>query len=102
MKKSTKEWVKKAEDDYVFAKQGRESKTPVHDGVCFHCQQCAEKYLKALMEENGLFIPKTHDLEVLLSATVGHYAQLRSLRRGVLFLSEFAVDFRYPGNDASR
>jgi HEPN domain-containing protein len=46
MKKTTKEWVKKAEADYDYAVEGSQSKKPLHDGVCFHCQQCAEKYLK--------------------------------------------------------
>ena len=55
MKKTTREWVKKAEQDWVLAEQGIQSKLPVHDGICFHCQQCAEKYLKGLMEEIGLF-----------------------------------------------
>ena len=63
MKKTTKEWIKKAEQDYVLARQGSRSKVPVHDGVCFHCQQCAEKYLKALVKEQGLVVPRTHDLE---------------------------------------
>ena len=42
MKKTTAEWVRKAEEDYVLAKQGRRSKVPVHNGVCFHCQHKAE------------------------------------------------------------
>lgn len=46
MKMSTREWDKKAEADHVLAMQGSRSKIPVHDGVCFLCQQCAEKYLK--------------------------------------------------------
>jgi HEPN domain-containing protein len=66
----------------------------VHDEVCFHCQQCAEKYLKGLMEESGLIVPKTHDLDALLTALASYYPGLRSLRRGLLFLSDFAVDFR--------
>jgi HEPN domain-containing protein len=86
----------------VFAQQGSRSKVPVHDGVCFHCQQCAEKYLKGLMEELGLAVPKTHDLDVLLPALVPHHPTLRALRRGLLFLSDFAVDFRYPGSNASK
>src|SRR5579872_1449441 len=65
MKKTTREWVKKAEQDYVVAKQTSRSKVPVHDSVCFHCQQCAEKYLKGLMAELGISVPKTHDLELL-------------------------------------
>jgi HEPN domain-containing protein len=74
----------------------------VHDGVCFHCQQCAEKYLKALMEELGLGVPKIHDLDALLTALKSTYPSLRALRRGLLFLSDFAVDVRYPGKSASK
>ena len=51
MKKSTAKWVRKAEADREVAIQSSGSKKPLHDVVCFHCQQCAEKYLKGLMEE---------------------------------------------------
>jgi HEPN domain-containing protein len=86
----------------VLAKHARRSKIPVHDGVCFHCQQCAEKYLKGLLEELGLPVPKIHYLDLLLDALVSHHPTLRSLRRGMLFLTVFAVDTRYPGNSASK
>ena len=102
MKKTTREWIKKAEQDYVVAEQESRSEIPVHDAVCFHCQQCAEKYLKGLMEELGLAIPKTHFLAGLLSALVPHHLTLRSLKRGLQFLSDFAVDFRYPGKAANK
>jgi HEPN domain-containing protein len=48
MKTLTREWVRKAEADYVMASALSRLVPPVHDGVCFHCQQCAEKYLKLL------------------------------------------------------
>jgi HEPN domain-containing protein len=70
--------------------------------VCFHCQQCAEKYAKALLEELGLFIPKTHNLRNLLILVVPHHPTLRSLRRGLNFLTQFAVETRYPGENASK
>jgi hypothetical protein len=54
------------------------------------------------MEELGLPVPKTHVLDLLLTALVPHHPTLRSLRRGLLFLSLFAVDTRYPGNSASK
>lgn len=54
------------------------------------------------MEEQGIMVPKTHDLDVLLASLFSHYPKLRSLRRGLLFLSDFAVDIRYPGNSASK
>jgi HEPN domain-containing protein len=82
--------------------ESRRSKVPLHDGVCFHCQQCAEKYLKGLMEEVGLPVPKIHDLEHLLTALISAYPTLRPFRRGLIFLSDFAVDTRYPGSNASK
>lgn len=54
------------------------------------------------MEEAGLAVPKTHFLDKLLAALEPHHPTLRSLRRGLLFLTNFAVDFRYPGSDASK
>jgi hypothetical protein len=54
------------------------------------------------MNECGLAVPKTHDLDLLLTGLMTPHPGLRSVRRGLLFLSAFAVDFRYPGNNASK
>jgi HEPN domain-containing protein len=74
----------------------------VHDGVCFHCQQCAEKYLKALLEEMSATIPYTHILKDLLALLQPNHPSLGSLRRGLTFLTRFAVGTRYPGDNASK
>src|SRR5882762_7215103 len=102
MKKTTKEWVKKAEQDFILAEQGSRSKLPLHDGVCFHCQQCAEKYLKALLAELAIAIPRTHNLDDVVNLLLPHYPGLRSLRRGLIFLTDFAVETRYPGENATK
>jgi HEPN domain-containing protein len=102
MKAVTAQWVKKAEADHRAANGLRRKNPPVHDVVCFHAQQCAAKYLKGLMEEIGLTVPKTHDLELLLPPLLPHHPLLRSLRRGLKFLSNFAVGTRYPGEDANK
>jgi HEPN domain-containing protein len=94
--------VRKAEQDYAFAELGSRSEVPLHDGVCFHCQQCAEKYLKGLMEELSLAVPKIHDLDPLLHALLPHHSTLKSLKRGMGFLTDFAVETRYPGNNTTR
>jgi HEPN domain-containing protein len=73
-----------------------------NDGVCFHCQQAAEKYLKALMQELTLAIPRTHALEDLLNLLLPHHPGLNSFRRGLTFLTTFAVDTRYPGKTATK
>lgn len=68
MRPSTREWVAKAEEDYLAAFDlARRRKRPLWSGVCFHAQQSAEKYLKARLEEAGLTVPRTHDLDVILN-----------------------------------
>lgn len=55
MKPITREWVDKAEGDYIAAqREVRARKNPVYDAACFHAQQCAEKYLKARLTEAGI------------------------------------------------
>src|SRR6266481_2669476 len=102
MKKSTRAWVRKAEADHQAAELAARGSAPLHDQVCFHCQQSAEKYLKALMEELGLSIPRIHDLDELRRLLLPHHPALRSLRRGAAFLTNFAVAARYPGFDTQR
>ncbi|MFH1477044.1 MAG: HEPN domain-containing protein [Verrucomicrobiota bacterium] len=51
MKPLVREWIKKAEEDFVAAQQlSRVRKPPVWNIVCFHCQQCVEKYLIAYLQ----------------------------------------------------
>ena len=102
MKKATREWVRKAESDYQFALRNTRAGEPLHDQLCFHYQQSTEKYLKALQEELGLAIPRTHVLKDLLAMLAPHYPTLASLRRGMTFLTRFAVETRYPGDQASK
>src|SRR5215813_10072203 len=97
MKSATREWVRKAEADYRGAQRLAGQTPPLHDLVCFHCQQCAEKYLKALLEELGITVVKTHALDQLLTILRPHHPSLQPLRRGLLFLKRFAVDIRYRG-----
>jgi HEPN domain-containing protein len=73
----------------------------VRDAVCFHCQQAAEKFLKALLCELGLNIPRIHDLDQLLVLLVPHHGTLAPLQRILVSLSRFAVDYRYPSRSAS-
>src|SRR5262249_47448030 len=102
MKKETREWVRKAEEDLVMARRASQGKQPLHDGVCFHCQQCAEKYLTGLLEELGLPIPYPNILKVLLALLPLHPRSLESFRRGLTILTRVAVAARYPGENASK
>jgi HEPN domain-containing protein len=102
MKKATREWVRKAEADYQLAILIARKGDPFHDQRCFHCQQSAEKYLKALLEELDRAVRKSHELERLLTVLQPHYPLLRLQRRGLAFLSNFAIGVRYPGDNATK
>jgi HEPN domain-containing protein len=93
-----REWVAKAEDDLVTAdhtlKLGRRSPTSI---VCFHAQQCVEKYIKALLTLQGVNFPKTHDVEQLVALIPPR------MRPGLTVedqrqLTGYATGARYPGS----
>lgn len=103
MKPITREWVNKAEGDYRSAEQlFRARKYPNYDAVCFHAQQCAEKYLKARLTEAGLAFEKTHNLIDLLENVLSVEPSWELIRPFLRALNAFAVKFRYPGESATK
>jgi HEPN domain-containing protein len=103
MKPITREWISKAEGDWNSAGVlFRARKHPNYDGTCFHTQQCAEKYVKARLEEAGITFGKTHDLEKLLSLALTVEPRWSVLRQDLIFLTDFAVEYRYPGSSATK
>ena len=92
------EWVDKAEADYQSAVAlQRRRKAPLPDIVCYHCQPCVEKYLKAYLIAQGSTPPRIHDLEDLLDLCALHDATLTTQRPLVQVLNPYAVLIRYPG-----
>ena len=102
MKRETGRWVKKAEANLDGENDLAQAPWPLHDLICFHCQQSAEKYLKALLIELGVPFPRTHRLDDLLLLLLPHDASLGKLRRALVTLARFAVDYRYPDENATK
>ena len=103
MRRATRQWVKKAESDHRVAIGIQIRFVPAAaDQICFLCQQSAEKYLKALLEEVGQSIPKTHDLLLLLGLVQSQQPNLIALRRGLTVLARYGVAPRYPGFSATK
>jgi len=101
MKSITAEWIAKAEGDFATAQRELNAiQHPNYDAVCFHAQQCAEKYLKAFLQETNIAFPKTHDLTDLLALTLSVEPNWSSLTSDLNVLSSFAVEYRYPGDSA--
>lgn len=101
MKPETLEWTDKSDADLDTAKrEAAVVESPNYDAVCFHAQQCAEKYLKAVLVENGLRVPRIHDLEALVNLLSSQYPELQKLVHLARILSAMAVEIRYPGMTA--
>lgn len=94
----TREWVAKAESDLraaVYLLEPRVEQPT--EAVCFHAQQCAEKYMKALLVFRGTDFPMTHDLEkltALLPAALRPRLTIEEQRRFI----GYATAARYPGS----
>ena len=61
-----------------------------------------ELFGQGLLEELGQTAPRTHNLDDLLSLLRATYPTLQSFRRGLIFLTHYAVETRYPGDSASK
>ena len=103
MNGTVREWMDKAEGDYRTAR--REFQTadePNYDAVCFHAQQCVEKWMKAVLIHNSVDPPRIHNLERL-------YESLQSVCPNVTLdieelrdLTGVGMAVRYPGEAADR
>lgn len=99
--KELKSWISSAEADYAAAKVLLRDKSQILFGVCFHAQQSAEKYLKALLIYKEADFPKTHDLVTLntLCRQAGIFTEFAP--ELLIELSRHAVETRYPGSQPS-
>lgn len=96
------QWVKKAEEDWTGIVRLRAGGLEeVADLVAFLAQQCAEKYLKALIQKENTEPPRLHHLPALLDFLLLAYPGLEALRIPCERLTPYAVGFRYPGEEAS-
>jgi HEPN domain-containing protein len=97
-----REWVEKAETDYKAAIDlGRRRKDPLPEAVCFHCQQCAEKYLKAFLIWHGVPFPKVHDLIALKTLCAEKEGSFELIHDLLESLVGYDVAIRYPGEAAT-
>jgi len=92
-------WAEHAEDDFALARAALRRKQPLASGACFHAQQCAEKYMKALLISKGADFPKTHDLLLLNNLCSANGMFLEVEPKHLNTLADYAVRARYPGDD---
>jgi len=90
------QWVVSAEEDYRNAEYGLTLGENCPVGmVCFHGQQCVEKYLKALLACRSLPIPEDRDLSVLYHLVLSSGGPELS-EEWLATLSRYAAEPAYP------
>jgi HEPN domain-containing protein len=96
-----KEWIQRAEHDFAnamaFLQRGESFSWNM---ACFHCQQTAEKYLKALLVLHKTRFPKVHNLLRLLRLCVKFEPSLESYKDSFALLNPYTVHFEKPGKEA--
>ena len=99
MARQVGQWIEKAEHDLRNA----EHTLTIHDEdcpfdtVCFHAQQCVEKYQKSWLTFKQLDVPRSHDLVVLLNLALT--AGFRGVSpQDVQPLNRYTIEARYPGD----
>lgn len=91
-----KDWIEKADHDLGSAKIIYQYLPDYFDTIAFHCQQAAEKYLKALLIFYQIEFSRSHDLIYLLELlSVKIEVDDLKFKRAVL-LNGFGVQIRYP------
>lgn len=94
-------WFAAAINDLLVVELVLDRVPPLSDAAAFHCQQAAEKAVKALLIARWRRPPRTHDLETLsellseVEPTIA--ASVSALDR----ISSWAVITRYPDGEVS-
>lgn len=90
-------WIEIAEEDLLLAKHAftLSSNVPFRL-ICYHAQQCAEKYIKGFLVSRLIDFPYTHSIDELVKLCP-HEFNLMNRLADTFKLTNYAVAKRYPG-----
>ena len=90
-------WLTKAQSDLASAEVLLANKPSILDTACFHCQQAAEKFLKAFLVFKGVKFEKSHSMTYLINLCIKAETTFTEIQEQAETLTPFAVEVRYPG-----
>jgi len=93
-----KAWLYKAGSDLLAAQILIRHSDLALGPAAFHCQQAAEKMLKAFLISRAVPFDRVHSLVYLLDLCEAEEPTLATLREETEKLSPYAVEIRYPGD----
>jgi len=88
----------KAQEDWDAVEILCSQDNPPAGIVCFHCQQCVEKLIKAVLVKNSVEFPKTHGISRLIELAENLVPSLKELSGIADSLTNHGVEVRYPGS----
>jgi HEPN domain-containing protein len=96
-KEYTRAWLHKAGSDLKNAQliMSSHDEAPPLDTVCFHCQQAAEKFLKAFLVYHDRLFPYSHNLADPVAACMELDRSFISIQRKAETLTPYAVEIRH-------
>jgi HEPN domain-containing protein len=99
MKNDTQLWMEKAKEDFDSAEILLTAAK--FNTSCYHSQQSSEKYLKSVLCELNLEIPKTHNLNLLVQLLKDTGVVIsEEVLDSASEIDRYATLTRYPGYDA--
>jgi HEPN domain-containing protein len=96
LSKLVQEWIKKAKGDLKVARFLFEADQDFDFQIAYHCQQCAEKMIKAYLTAHRKRYPKTHDIAKLVDIVHSVNKGLAELLRQAEPLTNMGLGQRYP------
>jgi HEPN domain-containing protein len=94
--RSWEQWLAIAHQDWLSIENNLKATERPWSAIAFHCQQAAEKYLKAFLAYHGTKPRRIHDLAELLSDALLLDATLDAFAEDCSELTVYAIDSRYP------
>lgn len=94
-----KSWLLKADHDLRSARLISAALDPLLDVAIYHCQQAAEKTLKALLVQHDVEFERTHDIFEIMDLSIPVCAELVNFKDMAGALTPYAVIYRYPSDE---
>ncbi len=92
------QWLIKSMHDIGSAHCLLEGNEKYLDNAVYHCQQAAEKAIKAFLTYKDIIFEKTHNLVALISLCLQSEPGFAQFKKEAEILTPYATEFRYPGD----
>ncbi|MBI3702886.1 MAG: HEPN domain-containing protein [Rhizobiales bacterium] len=92
-----RDWLTRADHDLRSARALASLADPLLDTAIYHCQQAAEKSIKAWLQGQDEPFPKTHDVAELVKQAAEFNPGFGKIEKAAAVLTPYASAFRYPG-----